>query len=183
MVTTLTRGLLNAVMPSAHNGSDFLPHLTAAAVEFEINTPQRLVAWLAQMAHESAQLKFLEEIASGDAYEGRADLGNVKPGDGRRYKGRGPLQITGLANYEACGEALGLNLVDNPELLATSLRAAARSAAWYWKSRGLNEAADRNAFGTITRKVNGGFNHLDQRCAFWAAGLIYIGAQKNSPPN
>jgi putative chitinase len=176
----VTRRLLVAVMPKAKSArlDAMLPHLTSAALEFGINTRERLAAWLAQLAHESAELKYLEEIADGSAYEGREDLGNTKPGDGRRYKGRGPIQITGRANYAAAGKALGLDLVAKPELLATNYAAGCRAAAWFWKSKGLNELADKDAFGSITKRVNGGFNGLDDRCLYWARANRFLWSVK-----
>ncbi len=91
------------------------PFLEQAMQEFEIIGLLRESAFLAQLAHESAELRYMEEIASGSAYEGRRDLGNTRPGDGKRYKGRGPIQLTGRANYQKYGHLLGLDLVNHPE--------------------------------------------------------------------
>jgi len=111
---------LRAVMPnlSASKAAEYLPLLNTAMAEAQINTPQRKAMFLAQLAHESAQLRYFEEIASGAAYEGRKDLGNTQPGDGKRYKGRGPIQLTGRNNYRKAGQALGLDLEGNPPLAA-----------------------------------------------------------------
>ena len=92
----------------------YLPHINKAMAEGNINTPKRQAAFLAQLAHESGSLRYMEEIASGAAYEGRSDLGNTQPGDGTRYKGRGPIQLTGRSNYREAGKALGLDLEGNP---------------------------------------------------------------------
>ena len=108
--------------------------LNDAMDEFTINTPQRQAMFLAQIAHESGELRYVEEIASGAAYEGRADLGNTEPGDGVRYKGRGLIQITGRANYAVCGLALDLDLIANPELLLEPVNAC-RSAAIFILAR------------------------------------------------
>ena len=140
--------------------------LTSAMAEFGINTPQRQAAFLAQVAHESGSLRWVLELGTGAAYEGRMDLGNKQPGDGARYRGRGLLQITGRANYMACGAALGLYLTVNPQLLEVPVNAC-RSAAWFWKLKGLNNLADRDQFGAITRAINGGYNGLDDRIAAW----------------
>jgi putative chitinase len=120
------------------------------------------------VAHESGSLRYVREIASGAAYEGRADLGNTQPGDGRRYKGRGLIQITGRANYAACSQALygDDRLIRTPEILEQT-EPACESAAWYWWSRGLNELADTGAFRAITKAVNGGFNGYDDRLAYY----------------
>lgn len=158
---------LRTIMPYATGRvPTFVDPLNKAMTQFGIFTPKRQAAFLAQVAHESGELRYTLELASGEAYEGRHDLGNNVPGDGKRYKGRGLIQLTGRTNYTVCGAALGLDLVANPSLLETP-DPAARSAGWFWKSRGLNELADLDKFGEITRKVNGGFNGLDDRIAYW----------------
>lgn len=158
---------LRQVMPySAGRAEAFLQPLEAAMAEFAINTGRRRAAFLAQVAHESGELRYTRELGDGQGYEGRADLGNTEPGDGPRFKGRGLIQITGRANYKACGQALGLDLVANPSLLEVPA-GACRSAAWFWSLRKLNELADEEAFGTITHKINGGYNGLDDRLRYW----------------
>lgn len=166
--------LQSAIPYSGARAYGFAAPLTATFAEFDISTPQRQAAFLAQIAHESGSLRYTLEIASGQAYEGRADLGNVQPGDGPRFKGRGLLQITGRANYQACGNALKLDLINNPQLLETP-SGACRSAGWYWKVRNLNAFADRDAFGSLTKAINGGYNGLDERCAAWRAACKGLG--------
>ena len=144
----------------------FIGPLNETMKEFEIDqTPNREAMFLAQLAHESGGFHYVRELASGEAYEGRADLGNTADGDGVRYKGRGLIQITGKANYRACGAALGLDLISHPELLEQPLNAA-RSAGWFWHSRGLNAIADRGDFLAITKRINGGTNGLADRQAY-----------------
>ena len=145
----------------------FVEPLNDAMQEFDINTPQREAHFLAQVAHESGGFVYVKEIASGKAYEGRADLGNTEPGDGVRFKGRGVIQITGRANYDLCGQALSLPLLDDPELLEQPDNAC-RSAAWFWRSRGLNALADNGDARAITRRINGGINGLQDRLAYLA---------------
>jgi putative chitinase len=158
---------LRSVMPfSAGRADAFVQPLTAAMAEFGITTAKRQAAFLAQIAEESGELRLLVEIASGEAYEGRADLGNTQIGDGVRYKGRGLLQVTGRANYDKCGLALGLTLIFTPTLLETPVPAC-RSAGWFWNRHGLNELADTDKFGEITHRINGGYTHLDERLAYW----------------
>ena len=166
--------LQRAIPYSGARAYGFAAPLTAAFEEFGIDTPRRQAAFLAQVAHESGSLRYTLELATGDAYEGRGDLGNTSPGDGRRFKGRGLLQITGRANYRACGTALGLDLIGSPQLLETP-SGACRSAGWYWKVRNLNQHADRDAFGSLTRAINGGYNGLDERCAAWCAARKALG--------
>jgi predicted chitinase len=143
-----------------------LPFLDAAMVEAEIATPARMAAFLAQLGHESNSLKWMEEIWGPSSaqlrYEGRKDLGNVQPGDGERYRGRGPIQLTGRLNYRVCGLALGLDLEGRPELAATPA-VGFRVAAWYWKTRKLNALADAGRFDAITKAINGGTNGAEDR--------------------
>lgn len=140
----------------------FLGPLNQTMEEFEINTPQRIRMFLAQIGHESGQLRYVQEIASGSAYEGRKDLGNTHPGDGQKYKGRGLIQVTGRKNYRLLQEDLGIPVLDNPELLEESQNAA-RSAGWFWKRNNLNALCDLNLFQKLTRRINGGLNGYADR--------------------
>ncbi|RYD71885.1 MAG: peptidoglycan-binding protein, partial [Verrucomicrobiaceae bacterium] len=128
-----------------------VPKLNSAMRKYGIVGKLREAAFIAQLCHESGEFRYSEEIASGERYEGRLDLGNVKTGDGKRFKGRGYIQITGRANYAECGKALGYDLLKNPELLS-QIGLGCLSAAWYWHSRGLNQLADHKRFTEITRK-------------------------------
>jgi putative chitinase len=140
--------------------------LIKAMEVYEINTSRRQAAFLAQLAHESGSLRYVEEIASGEAYEGRKDLGNTQPGDGKRFKGRGLIQITGRSNYKEVSEELLYDFIKNPEDLEKP-GPATYSAAWFWWSRHLNRLADIDAFEKITRKINGGLTHYEDRCKHW----------------
>lgn len=172
----MTEQELKQIMPSAgHRAGVFFESLSAAMEEFEINTPARQAAFLAQIAHESGSLRYVRELASGGAYEGRADLGNTHAGDGPFFKGRGLIQITGRNNYTKCGEALDLPLLQQPELLEQP-DSACRSAAWFWQTHGLNELADAGDFIRITKRINGGTNGLAERQAFWARAKQVLGA-------
>jgi predicted chitinase len=149
---------------------EYLDNINAALEEGQINTNARKAAFLAQLAHESGQLVYMEELASGEAYEGRKDLGNTHPGDGKRFKGRGPIQLSGRANYRAAGKALGLDLEAHPELVKTP-EVGFRTAVWFWTEHHLNELADENilhSFREITKKINGGTNGQADREAYWA---------------
>lgn len=131
----------------------------------QIDTPLRQAHFLAQIGHESGELRFRAEIASGEAYEGRLDLGNTQPGDGRRYKGRGLIQLTGRANYAEYGRALGreAELLAQPELVETDPALCVDVAGCYWARRGLNALADADDLTTLTRRINGGLNGLEDR--------------------
>jgi putative chitinase len=156
------------------------PVLHAILAQYAIDTDTRVARFLAQICHESAGFRATEEFASGSAYEGRKDLGNTQPGDGRRYKGRGLIQLTGRANYAEYGEALGLDLLNNPEIACepiTSLRIACE----YWKRRGLNKFADQDDIETITRRINGGLNGLhDRRAYLMKAKAVFSGTAPDS---
>ena len=138
-----------------------LPH-------YGIATRQRIANFIGQAAHETGGFRILREIwGPTDAqrrYEGRADLGNVRAGDGYRYRGRGIFQITGRANYDAIGAALGLDLEETPKLVE-SPPVAVETACYFWQSRGLNELADAGDEDKITRRINGGNNGLSERRA------------------
>ena len=147
----------------------FFEPLNQAFAEFEINNIARIAAFIAQVAHESGSLRYKEEIASGAAYEGRRDLGNIYPGDGKRFKGRGIIQLTGRSNYAWASRQLKIDLIKNPST-ATEPIISSRIACLYWKSRGLNQYADINtqeAFKEITRKINGGYNGWQDRLNHW----------------
>ena len=183
----LTNEQLQAIMPQmpAAKRATLFPFLTAAISEFGIDRPARTAAFLAQLAHESAQFKFMEEIWGPTAAQRRyepqsklaSDLGNSDTGDGRRFKGRGPIQITGRANYRRFGDLLGLDLVTTPDQ-AASPEVAFRIAGLYWTKKGLNELADRvsaEAFREITRRINGGFNGLAEREDFYETAKAVLG--------
>lgn len=140
----------------------FLPHLNRTFETYKIDTPQRIRMCLAQLGHESGQLRYVEELASGEAYEGRRDLGNTHPGDGKKYKGRGLIQLTGRKNYALAGLALDLPLLDKPELLLLPEHACS-SAGWYWKNNNLNALCDAGFFKELTRRINGGQNGYADR--------------------
>ncbi len=165
---SLTEKQLRAIMPHLPKAkaAKFLGPLNAAMKEYQINTRKRQAAFLAQLAHESGELRYMEEIASGEAYEGRKDLGNTKPGDGKRYKGRGPIQLTGRSNYRRAGKALGLDLEEHPEKVATP-EVGTRVAGWFWKTHGLNELADKGDFKEITRRINGGYHGMPNRQLYY----------------
>lgn len=179
----MTIAQLKKCLPHATqaNIDKFGPKLIEAMVRYNISlSPQREAAFIAQIAHESGSLRYVEEIASGEAYEGRKDLGNTQPGDGKKFKGRGLIQITGRSNYETVGKALGYNFILNPENLELP-GPACFSAAWFWQDRGLNRLADIEAFEKITRKINGGINGLVDRMAHWELAKEVLYKEETSP--
>lgn len=174
----ITGAQLQSIMPFAKARiPSFVSPLNGAMHEFHINSPLRQAAFVAQIAHESGELRYVKEIASGAAYEHRKDLGNTQPGDGMKFKGRGLIQITGRNNYHECGKALGVDLITNPELLETN-DLACRSAAWFWASHGLNDLADKGDFERITKRINGGLNGYQERLAYHARATMALGVVK-----
>ncbi|MDO9235962.1 MAG: glycoside hydrolase family 19 protein [Aquabacterium sp.] len=166
------RDLALATGARIDRATEWLPYIEAAMSEFGIDTPARKAAFLPHIGHESGGLHWVTEIwgptPAQARYEGRKDLGNVQAGDGYKFKGRGLIQTTGRANYAATGAALGIDLLRHPEQLAEP-ELAARSAAWYWQSRGLNALADVGDFRRITLRINGGTNGMADRLALYAA--------------
>lgn len=147
--------------------------LPSFLIRFEITTPLRIAHLLAQLAHESDGFCTLEEYASGAAYEGRKDLGNIKAGDGKRYKGRGPIQLTGRDNYRAFTKWIR-QIVSNapdfeaqPELVA-EFPWAAWAVFYFWSTRKLNTIADNDDLINLTKKINGGTNGLKDRAYYLA---------------
>ncbi len=138
----------------------------------DINSPLRICHFMAQLAHESDGLNTTVEYADGSAYEGRKDLGNTQAGDGKRFRGRGLIQLTGRANYRKFGAE------KDPESVA-GFPDAFRAACWFWNLNGLNRLADRQDIRAVTRRINGGYNGLPDRrnrfrkaAAIWGAGEV-----------
>ncbi len=207
----VTESQLKQIMPKSKEPQLWTPSLNKAMERFEINNPSRVAAFLAQIAHESRELNVLAENLNYSAaglmrvwpnrfptiekameyernpeklanyvYAKRLGNGDTNSGDGWRFRGRGLVQVTGRGNYRSIGQAIGLALEASPELLQQP-DAAALSAGYFWRSRGLNELADdRNDdnddedFITITVRINGGRTGLAERRAYWerAKGVL-----------
>lgn len=179
----LTDQDIRRMLPNAGKRLDaHLPYIWPSMKAAEIDSPQRATAFLAELAHESGEYRYMEEIADGSAYEGRSDLGNIHPGDGVKFKGHGPIQITGRDNHHDCGLALGIDLIEDPRKLTLPEYATA-SSCWFWNSRRLSLLADRDWFKTITKRINGGYNGLSDRRQYWdrnraILGLPYVDLDK-----
>lgn len=156
----------------------FCDALNNAMQEFGITTARRQAAFVAQVAEETGEFRYMREIASGVEYEpdtalGRA-LGNTQVGDGPRFKGGGALMLSGRSNYEACGKALGIDLIANPSLVEVPAYAM-RSAGWFWHIRKLNDFADVDHFGAITHAINGSYITIDKRIPYWLEARKQLG--------
>lgn len=175
----ITQAQLLRILPNAGaNAGVFAPVLNAAMARFKIIGPKRIAAFVAQVGHESGQLRYVRELGN-NAYLSKYDTGRLAlrlgntpeaDGDGQKYRGRGLIQITGRANYQACGEALGLDLVNDPELLEQP-QWAGLSAAWFWAIQGLNILADAEHFDKITQRINGGQNGAADRWVLYERAL------------
>ena len=177
--------------------------LQAAFDKYEINTPKRQAAFIGQCAHESGNFKTLQEnlnysaeglmktwpsrfptkeIAdqyarqpakiAGKVYNGR--MGNTSEEEASKFFGRGLIQLTGRENYERCGSAIGVDLIGQPNLLVEP-NYAALSAGWFWNKKGLNELADAQEHGQITKRINGGTIGLDDRIAKTTKAALALG--------
>jgi putative chitinase len=197
----ISHDTLTAIVPGA---GPWAHAISAAAARFDISTPARLAAFIAQTAHESGHFKRLVENLNYSAdglrktwpsrfdeatatayarhperiankvYAGRLGNGDEASGDGWRFRGRGLIQVTGRDNYARCGGALGLPLTVRPQLLEEK-EAAALSAAWFWKSNGCNEIADGGDFTALTRRINGGTHGLQDRVRIWSRAKTVLG--------
>ncbi|AAY91304.1 glycoside hydrolase family 19 protein [Pseudomonas protegens] len=178
---TITAQQLLQILPNAGaKAGVFVPALNAAMSKFGIVTRLRMAAFIAQIGHESGQLQWVRELGSNQ-YLSKYDTGTLAKrlgntpeadGDGQKYRGRGLIQVTGRANYEACSEALfsDARLLNTPELLETPVYAAL-SAGWFWQRAGLNTLADKGDFLTIIKRINGGTNGLADREALYERAL------------
>lgn len=188
----------------AENLNKFYNPLNKAMKKYNINTKLRIAAFVSQLAHESGSFNRVEENLNYSeqglrrvfgkyfrtrnpsiyarqpekianvVYANRIGNSNVSSGDGWRYRGRGLIQLTGKANYIQAGKALGVDLIKNPDWLTTA-EGATMSAAWFWDMRSLNELADKQHFRTITRRINGGLNGLDDRLRYYNTALKVLG--------
>ena len=177
--------------------------LNQVFVKYDIGTPKRQAAFIGQCAVESANFTRLQENLNYSAqrltqvwpsrfpninmaesyahnpekladfvYAGR--MGNLQDGDGWKFHGRGLIQLTGRENYANCGSGVGVDLIDNPDLLLTP-QYAALSAGWFWNKKGLNALADTQEYGAMTRRINGGLTGLDERIAKITKALQVLG--------
>ena len=181
----------------------WLEPLNVTFLKYDINTPKRKSAFIGQFAHESNNFKTLEEnlnyrpetlmkvwpsrfpdlqtadkyahnpqLLANKVYAGR--LGNNQENDGYAFRGRGLVQLTGREAYVNCGNALGIDLVNQPNLLADPMYACL-SAGWFWNKKGLNALADSKDYDIMTKRINGGLNGLDDRKAKIAKALSVLG--------
>jgi putative chitinase len=141
--------------------------LNRCLTQFNINTPNRIRHFISQISHESGGGKWMKELASGDAYEGRTDLGNTQPGDGRKFKGAGFIQLTGRYNYQRFAD-----FIKDPRVMEgvdyVALNYPATSSGFWWHTNKMNELCDTNpTVEQVTRRVNGGTRGLADRQMYY----------------
>jgi predicted chitinase len=187
---------LKQIMPtlSAAKRALYLPHLQSAMTRFKIDTYLREAAFLAQIAHESGEFKFLKELWGPTPAQKRYEkpnamahtLGNTQVGDGKRFMGRGAIQLTGRSNYRQASHGLGLasdparDLERNPTLAETPEYAFLVSG-WYWDTRHINAAADAKDFRLVTKLINPGMLHHDRRVAYYDRALLVLDQHEPAP--
>ena len=148
--------------------------LNACLVRFQINTSVRIRHFISQISHESGGGKWMKELASGDDYEGRKDLGNTQPGDGRKYKGAGFIQLTGRANYSDFSKYMNdPKVMDGVDYVA--LNYPATSAGYWWYNNRMNALCDHNPLiEEVTKRVNGGLRGIEDRKVYYNRCLEVI---------
>lgn len=172
------KSILHKIMPNAMTSDieKYAVPIMETMDRYNISTVLRQQHFLAQLGHESGELRYSEEIASGAAYEMKKSLGNIYPGDGRKYKGRSFGMITGRANYteyDNYKKAKGA-IIKNPTLLATNPDLVVDPAGWYWHTRNINKLADKNDLVGVTRRINGGVSGLKDRQRIFANAVKYL---------
>lgn len=172
-----TKEKLGIVMPRAMQKRIdlYFEPLVKGMTRYGIDTPRQIAHFVAQLAHESGSLLYAEELASGSAYDGRTDLGNTEPGDGPRFKGRGLIQLTGRSNYRDYSQFTGVDYVGDPTRLALDPFACVDVACWFWKTRGLGPLAEADDAKAVTKRINGGYNGLDDRLEHLARAKALLG--------
>jgi putative chitinase len=170
----ITVGVLSAVCPKLLSPERVVMAMLPALPIGDIKSEAREAMWLAQLAHESCEFRVFREVWGPTPdqlrYEGNAKLGNVHPGDGHRYRGRGPIQLTGRGNYRVYGDELGLPLEEKPELVEV-LDVGFKVAALYWKKHDLNKYADVGNVKQVTLLINGGLHGEPQREVYYLRAL------------
>jgi len=171
-----TLDTLVAIVHTPRYSSIFVDHIRSTESKYGILGRLREAAFLAQLAHESAEFHYVKEIWGPTSwqkkYEGHHGLGNTHPGDGHRFLGRGLIEVTGRDNYRRCSIALfgDERLLDHPEMLEQPLYAA-QSAGWFWADKGINEVADTGDIRAVTKRINPALLGLDKRTAYYKAAL------------
>lgn len=182
-MSTVSKGRLLTIMPqAAARIDDWIEVLNETMEKYEINTPLRQAAWLANVALETGELKWIKELWGPTEQQKKYDtdpglmaqLGNTEPGDGFRFRGRGLPQLTGRGLYTQYAAARDIDCVKHPELLELP-QYAADVGGWFWRDvKRMNPIADAGEFRVVVKKWNGGYTHWDKRRGYYAAALAVL---------
>lgn len=205
----LTSSQFKKLFPNCKDPDGWVDAMNEVFPKYEINTPARIAAFIAQCGHESGgwrtfsenlnySAKSLDAVfgkyfvrAGRDAneyarqpekianvvYANRMDNGDTQSGDGWRYRGRGPKQLTGKANYSAFSKDMGIDAIGNPDLVSDDMQVALMSAIWFWNKNGLNKFADAGDIKTMTKRINGGYIGLEDRIHHYKQAMEMLGAE------
>jgi putative chitinase len=208
----LTAKQFATLFPNCKDPEGWVDAMNGVFPEYEINTPQRIAAFIAQCGHESGGWRTFSENLNYSAksldavfskyfvkagrnaeeyarqpekianvvYANRMDNGDTDSGDGWRYRGRGPIQLTGKANSTAFSSDMGVDAVDNPDQVAEDKEVALKSAIWFWNKNGLNKFADISDIKTMTKRINGGYIGLEDRIHHWKVALAAMGVMHDN---
>ena len=204
-MTTLTKEQLAQAVPGIPYLDHWFDALSQALPDYEINTPSRIAAFLAQCGHESggftaikenlnykaeslckvwpryfnagnaAQYAHNQEAIANRAYASRMGNGPEESGDGWKFCGRGLIQLTGRSNYQAFADSIQISIDDASEYLKT-FEGCVQSACWFWEANNLNKWADAGDIEKMTKIINGGVLGLDDRTARYHHALQILGA-------
>jgi putative chitinase len=197
----ITLEQLKQVMPKNQRVQQWYDAFSSILPEYNIDTPERIAAFLAQCAHESGNFEYMkenlnykhtslqrvfpkyfpseglalkyahnQEMIANRVYANRMGNGDEESGDGYKYCGRGLIQLTGHDNYEAFADSIGATIEEMPDYLAT-FEGAVQSACWFWETNNLNELADSGDIKAMTKKINGGYNGLEDRVKHYEHNL------------
>lgn len=178
---SLLRGIMmhharDSSVVTTTDAEKYLQSLNDLMPLYDIDTPLRQAHFIGQIALETNLLFYSKELADGSEYENRIDLGNTEPGDGKRFKGRGLLQITGRKNYKDFGESdfVKINMLQTPNeaMVASVPSLAVEASCWFWQSHKVNIAADKDDGREVSRIVNG------KGCITYAERAFYTARAK-----
>lgn len=201
----LTSQQFKELFPNCADADGWVNAMNEVFPNYEINTNKRIAAFIAQCGHESGGWRVFEENLNYSAkalitvfpkyfknvgrsaeeyarkpekianvvYAGR--MGNTAVGDGWKYRGRGPIQLTGKDNYVAFGKEMNVD-VSNPDVVAKDKKISLMSAIWFWNKNGLNKLADTGDITSMTKRINGGYNGLEDRVAHYEQTLKKLNA-------
>ena len=136
----------------------FVENLNYSAKGLRATFPRYFPDDITAVAYERKPEKIANKV-----YANRMNNGNESSGDGWKFRGRGPIQLTGKANYEMFSKDTSIDLIQNPDLVLTDNTVLLKTAIWFWNKNKLNEFADKKDIKSMTKRINGGFIGLEER--------------------